>query len=239
MEYVTENDESCVAERRAVQPFSTVQVMIKRKIQTYISPSFTEDKLDGPSIDDVVDVFEDRIQNWVLEPAKRLVADNIHQVAGFCILLTYFEGIWPYVRGQSSRGPSRRSFVEAFSVVFRSGSIPKAVLEEVAGVLYVDARCGIFHDGMFRDHVFFGRLDKGEMRITTKKGRIESIVVDAPRFWAAVERHFKSFVAVLRDTASVDERRRFYRVCKDRWDWDGDPRVIGMANPTVSVRRDA
>jgi len=86
---------------------------------------------------------------------------------------------------------------------------------------------------MFRDHVFFGRLDKGEMRITAKKGRIESIVVDTSCFLAAVEWHFKSFVAVLRDTSLVDERRRFYSVCRDRWDWDADPRVIGMANPVV------
>ena len=147
--------------------------------------------------------------------------------------MTYFEGIWSYVHGQSSRNRSKRSFIEAFSEVFRSGSMPKTMLEQVAGVLYMDARCGFFHDGMFRDHVFFGKLDKGEMLITTKKGRVESIVVDSARFVRAVERHFKRFVATLRDTSSVDERKRFYDTCKDRWDWDGGPRVIGMANPVV------
>ena len=136
-------------------------VICDRIIQTNISPNYPEDKLDSPSFDDLVDVFEDRITNWVIEPAKRLASDEIYQVAGLCIALTYFERIWPYIQGRLSKGNSRKFFAEAFIDVFRPSRLPESLIHEVADVFYGDARCGFFHDGMFRDHIFFKSLDKG------------------------------------------------------------------------------
>ena len=40
-------------------------------MEDYISPSFKPDKLDKPSIDDLIDVFKDRTFNWLIEPANK------------------------------------------------------------------------------------------------------------------------------------------------------------------------
>ena len=40
----------------------------------YISPNFTFEKLEAPSYHDIVDVFEDRLLNWLIEPAHKLLS---------------------------------------------------------------------------------------------------------------------------------------------------------------------
>ena len=204
--------------------------MCDRIIRTYISPSFTEDKLENPTCDDLIDVFEDRIKNWVIEPAKCLVADETFQVAGICLLLTYFEGTWPYIQVEESKGKSERFFIEAFVDVFRPSGFSVEVMKKVARTLYGDAICGFFHDGMFRDHIFFKRLDKGELYITEYNKKIESIVVDSSRFCKAIERHFAKLIANLRDPSCVKQRTTFQKMCRSRWDCEGEARHIGMDN---------
>jgi hypothetical protein len=38
-----------------------------------ISPHFEDKKLDNPTLEDLIDVFEDRIRSWLLEPARALL----------------------------------------------------------------------------------------------------------------------------------------------------------------------
>jgi len=209
---------------------------------SYISPHFTQDKFDSPSLDDLIDVLEDRVCYWVLEPAKVLLEDPIRQVPGFLLLLTYFEGIWVYVQGCDSRGQSRKFFQEGFIDVFRCAGIGQYLLTSIAGVLYEDARCGFFHDGIFRDRIVFKRLEKGELLVTLPKrngqidetGEIESILVDTGRFSAAVERHFKGFLTCLRDPNKIEQRYKFERICQDKWRWD-EGTIIGLPDPTSKV----
>jgi hypothetical protein len=204
-------------------------------IRTYISPNFTQEKFDDPTCDDLIDVFEDRIRNWVIEPAKRLMSDDIYQVAGFSVVLTYFEGTWAYVQGQDSEHKSRSFFVDAFVDVFRPSGLSEDVLRGVADVLYRDARCGFFHDAVFRDRIYFKRLDKGEFYVTKSKKGIESIVIDSQRFCNAVERHFAQLIAVLRNPSSIGQRAKFEIICKAQWDYDGPGRVVGFPNPPEDV----
>lgn len=58
-----------------------------------ISPKYPDAKFDQLSVEDLIDVFEDRICFWVLQPAKSLLDTQHGQVAAFCLILTYFEGI--------------------------------------------------------------------------------------------------------------------------------------------------
>jgi hypothetical protein len=41
-----------------------------------ISPNFPDEKLYNPSLEDLIDVFEDRVRWWLLEPAQALAADS-------------------------------------------------------------------------------------------------------------------------------------------------------------------
>ena len=176
-----------------------------------ISPSYADTKFDKPSLDDLIDVFEDRVRHWVVKPAKSLFDAQHGQVAGFCLALTYFEGIWSYMEGRGSRGRSKAFFENGFVDVFRTTNLKETLLRRVARILYADARCGFFHDGMFRERIYFANLSQGEMLVTLPKkqgqvdedGEIQSLLIDPRRFFAAVERHFDCFVLSLRDSTNA------------------------------------
>jgi hypothetical protein len=200
-----------------------------------ISPHFPDEKLDHPSHDDLIDVFEDRVRYWLLEPAKRLLANEHGAIAAVGLLLTYFEAIWIYVEGQDSKNGSKRFFRLTFLDVFAASGVSKPFLEKVANLLYEDARCGFFHDGSFRDRIFFSDLACGELQITVpkkngqpdEKADIESVMIHPSRFYDAVDRHFRHYVAALRDHNQSDKRTKFERACRIKWDWESGPRVIG------------
>lgn len=205
-----------------------------------ISPSYPDTKFDNPSIDDLVDVFEDRIRHWVLQSAKGLMDTQHGQIAGFCLILTYFEGIWSYIEGGGSQGRSKEFFEKGFVEVFRTSNLKGKLLRRVGAILYADARCGFFHDGMFRERISFTSLAGGEMLVTLPKrqgqvdedGQIQSLLIDPWRFYSAVERHFERFISCLRDSKNAAERTKFRTAFKEQCDWETPGPVIGFAEPT-------
>jgi hypothetical protein len=202
-----------------------------------ISPHFSDSKLDKPSLDDLIDVFEDRVRNWLLEPAKRLLAIEHGQIAAVAILLMYFEAVRIYMDGRDSKNQSKKFFRHAFLDVFARSNVRMDLLERVANLLYADARCGFFHDGSFRDRIFISDLACSELQITLpkkngeidEKGEIESIMIHPARFYDVIDRHFTEYVSVLRDQNESARRARFEKACGIKWDWQGRPRVIGKA----------
>ena len=53
------------------------------KVTFAISPRFTAEKLNGATFDDLVEIFEDQMLGWLIEPANHLKSQ---QHAGFAIL---------------------------------------------------------------------------------------------------------------------------------------------------------
>jgi hypothetical protein len=204
-----------------------------------ISPHFPDSKFDAPSIDDFIDVFEDRVKFWVLQPAKDILELPNGQIAGFCLTLTYFEGIWTYLDGGHSDRNSGQFFVNGFADVFRGSQLSEALLRRVGGILYADARCGFFHDGMFRERIYFGEFSGPEMLITLPKikgsldetGEIQSILIHPGRFLGVVNRHFERYVDALRKPTNVTVRSRFTESFERQCDWKKSGPVIGIPDP--------
>lgn len=204
-----------------------------------ISPSYTDAKLDNPTIEDLIDVFEDRIRLWVLDAAKKLLDTQHGRIAGFSLSLTYFEGIWTYIEGRGSKGRSKEYFKNGFVEVFRGSQLKESLLCRVADILYADARCGFFHDGMFHERIYFTELSQAEMLVTLPKKQgqidedalIQSLLIDPQRFFSAVERHFNKFISVLRQPENTDARTKFRTAFKEQCDWEVIGAVIGIADP--------
>jgi hypothetical protein len=200
-----------------------------------ISPHFGADKLDAPDTEDLVDVFEDRIVFWVLAPSKELLRTEFGGLAAFALLLSYFEGFWAYSTGQTSKGHSKEFFVEGFVDVFRRSRLPEVALRTVADALYVDARCGFFHDGMYRGRMYFAATGH-DLLITLPRengvinllGQVQSVVVDPARCVAAVETHLSSFTSRLRNPANSSQRNRFVRAFRAMCDWTAPGPVVGI-----------
>jgi len=157
------------------------------EMETFISRNFKQEKLDDPEIDDLIDVLKDRVLNWLLEPARKLIAEKDGCFGALCLLLTYFEGVWTYLSGTDSKGKSKQYFRNAFLDVFSSSEYPPDLLRRVADTMYEDARCGFFHDGMLRDRIFLTELNQIDMLITLPRkpdgkvdinGQIKSILIE-------------------------------------------------------------
>jgi len=206
-------------------------------MDTFISPNYSQEKLDNPTMDDLIDVFKDRVLNWLFEPAKRLLIEKDGCFGVLCLLLTYFEGIWSYFTGVDSRGNSKRYFKDAFLDVFGQSGHTLDLLGRVAEILYEDARCGFFHDGMLRSRIYMVELDKHDMLITLPRkqdgsvdvnGKIQSVLIDPKYFMAAIERHFVDYLLCLRNPQQTLKRENFKRIAMEKWGYKGPGTVIGL-----------
>jgi hypothetical protein len=201
----------------------------------FISPHYGSEKLDCPEIDDIVDVYEDRVRHWVIEPAKLLATTEHGGPAAFCLLLTYFEGAWSYAVATSSSGQSKEYFKRGFADTFKASGLPEPLLLRVGQLLYEDGRCGFFHDGLFRGRIYFVEMNK-DIAITLPKrgdlldieGEIQSILIDIKRCILAVEKHFDTTISSLRDISNTSTRSKFIRFFKSQCDWEKLGPVVGI-----------
>ena len=203
---------------------------------TQISPNFPHDKIENASTEDFIDVLEDRVVHWLLKPAKLLLDAPHGQIPAVSLLLSYFEAHAIYLKGQDSLNQSKRFFREGFVDVFTSPKHGQAFLERVADLLYGQARCGFFHDGIFREKVMFRDDLPGEFVVTVPQrngkpdegGPIESVVINPRRFLNALVLHFADYVERLRDAAQTDARANFRRAVDIKWSPSTPGPIIGM-----------
>lgn len=193
--------------------------------ESLISPNYGAAKLDLPTIEDLVDVFEDRVTGWLFSPIRALLPRPSMWVPALGLSLTYFEPIASYRRGEESHGASGEFFREGFVDVFRSSEHDPALLDRIASVLYQDARCGFFHDAMLRDRIYVGTASDSPLHVTVPlrdgapdpEAEIQSVLIELNRFMEYVEGHFTSYLARLRDSSNVEEREAFSRACEVKW----------------------
>lgn len=197
--------------------------LVRREIG--ISPNFSGEKLHNPTLEDLVDVFEDRMRFWLLEPAKALAPRPHGQVASLNLLLTYFEGVWGYIQGRDNSGSSEIFFTDCFVEVFNSCGLSPDLLRRIGEILFEDGRDGFLHDAFFRRRIFFGNVPGGclQAEVPLKRGfpdetgDIRSITVDVEGFLAYVEGHFKRLILSLRDPLQKDLRSSFRQTCEEKW----------------------
>ena len=113
----------------------TRPVMSQEKIAQSISPNYTSEKLEDPSIEDKIDVFEDRMKGWLFAPMKKLLGQPHDRIASLCLQTTYFEGIWSYLVGKKSQGHSKEFFINGFYDVFKITRQHEGLLKKAAQIL--------------------------------------------------------------------------------------------------------
>lgn len=188
-------------------------------LKSFISPNFPAEKLETGKIEDWIDVFEDRITNWIFKQARALLSVPDSEYAITQLLVPYFESITMYIKGEDSRGKSRQFFKEGFKTVFSSPKNPEHILLRIADVLYEDARCGFFHDNMIRSKIFFADapLAPGPVHANLPKvngrtdfgGNISAIIINAEEFLDEVKSHFRTYINQLRDKNNHNLREKF------------------------------
>lgn len=205
-------------------------------MQHFISPSFTHEKLEAPTYADLVDVFEDRVRNWLLLPARKLLDTPNAEIAAVGLLVSYFEGIEIYITGEDSRNKSAEFFARGFQRVFKVQGQDPEFSRKIAEAIYAQARCGFAHDGMFRNRVFFSRVHPKPILVTWPRingvfnisGQVESIVINPPRFYDSIETHLNRYVKELREATDGETKCGFEAAVALKWGLDEPDRWIGL-----------
>jgi hypothetical protein len=208
--------------------------MPKRKILNFISPSFTHEKLESPTYEDLLDVFEDRVRNWFLLPASKLLETRNCDIAAVALLSNYFESIEIYISGEDSQRRSAKFFARGFGRVFAVQN--QKLSAKIAAVIYDRTRCGFAHDGIFRNRVFFSFARPDPILVTWPKkdgvfvesGELESIVINPTRFYESIQLHFDRYMKRLREGADTGAGRGFLKAVSLKWALGEADRAVGM-----------
>jgi hypothetical protein len=152
--------------------------------------------------------------------------------------LGHFEPSAIYRRGEDSRGQSKSFFRAGFNKVLAEGAVVQNPFW-VASLTYFTRRlaAGLFHEGMLREHIFFGNNPEGELMITLpcvegkidESGPIKSVLIHPDKFYVVVERDIREYVNSLRDLSNVGLRENFKRAVDLRWKINEPDGIIGMS----------
>jgi hypothetical protein len=140
-----------------------------------------------------IQIYEDRVDGWFLQHARKLLGDGNADYVVLQIALAQVEGMQQFREGKSSEKGSRPCFVRALRRLFSLKKNTKADLEAFYGAV----RCGLFHDGFTKGVVFVSRTFTEPM--TIQKGYI---FVNAEKFLGHVVEDLKNYVSALR--AGID-----------------------------------
>lgn len=205
-------------------------------IKHFISPNFTHEKLEAPSYEDIVDVFEDRMVNWLLMPARKLLDVPHGGVAAVALATNYIEGIEIYISGKDSKGKSPKFFRRGYKRIFAPVSGLAYMQDAIANALYDTLRCGFAHDAMFRYGIHFSNVRKDAFTITWSKkdgkfdpdGKLLSAIINPHRFMECIELHFKEYVKELRATEPTQAKVNFQAAVEIKWQLDSPGPLVGM-----------
>jgi len=209
---------------------------MRHKTLHFISPSYTHRKLEPPFFRDVVDVFEDRMLNWLVKPAKALLKVPNGDVPAVALATNYFEGIEIYIAGRDSKGQSEKFFARGFKRVFPSFSGPEYLRAAVHSSFYKLLRCGFAHDAMFRDGIYFSSVRKEPITVSWPRtngvfdsdGKLEAAIINPRTFVESVEKHLTDYIRELRRTADSEVKSNFLKAVEVKWHLSGRERNLGM-----------
>jgi hypothetical protein len=203
-------------------------------MEEFLSPSFRHDKLENPTFEDLVDVFEDLWKKHVLVPCEMLLRFPHGDVAAMTVLSPYFEAIWIHLSGEDSDKNSKKFFVKGFSQVFKSDS---PGLNKAAEAIYEHVRCGLAHEGALRRKVHYSREGAKAFFLTYPKkpsgelnfeAPVVSIILNPYRVYEGVKMHFEDYVRELRSTSDKSKRDAFKKTCERLWGIGENDNIVGM-----------
>lgn len=203
-------------------------------MESQLSPNFKHDKLESPSLLDLIDVFEDTWKHFIFLPAELLLKTPYGEIAAMIVLSSYFELMQSYTTGQDSDGKSKDFFIKGFCQVFKSDSDG---IEEAAKAIYKYIRCGLTHEGMVGHKVNYSNLGVKPFILTYPKksdgtldlsAGVTSIIINPRLIYEGTKLHFDKYVSVLRTTKDKKIIEAFEVSVKRLWGLDSGENIIGM-----------
>lgn len=203
-------------------------------MEAALSPSYSHEKLENPSLNDLVDVFEDLWRHCFFAPLDLLLKTPNGDIAAMTVLCSYFEAIGGYMSGENTNRRAREFFVKSFCLVFHSNS-PE--IHKAAEAIYKNIRCGLAHDGMLSHKVNYSRAGTKAFFLTYRKmpdasldiaAGMVSIIVNPLRMYQGVLHHFDEYVRALREGKNQVLVEAFKKTVERQWALGTSENIIGM-----------
>lgn len=169
-----------------------------------VSPNFDLSKVETGGIEDKIDVYEDRIKGWFLEPA-RILEEKGSGHAGFAILLlavSFVEGYGILLRGEDSQRQSKIFFKAGLREMFKGLETrhSQKIVDKALNGIYEQIRCGLAHYGMTKEKVTLSGDYQNPIDVVFDANKnITHIMVNPHRFLDKMEESLGEYIERLRD----------------------------------------
>ena len=159
-----------------------------------------------------ISVYEDRINGWFLDFARKLTKEKNSEFIVLMICMNYLEGNQQFREGRVSKNEeSTKMLKKALERIFPEGS------EETLNHFIDKVRHGLFHDGMTRKGALL-KYDLGTPFFPVTFGDEKWIYLDPSLVLKEIEIDFESYIKVLRNKDNKEERENFEKHYKERYE---------------------
>jgi len=122
---------------------------------SWVSPNYKYSNWIVADTDKKIEIFQDRVNGWMLDIAKQCNEIPHSGFAVLSIILSYFEMIGAFNKGDTDHTGSNE-FKDGIRLVFQEFKNHDSEL----GELYRLCRCGMYHIGMVREGILLDNYDK-------------------------------------------------------------------------------
>lgn len=170
------------------------------------------DKILDNDIEVKISIYEDRVNGWFLDFARKLTKEKNSEFVVLMICVNYLEGNQQFREGRtSSKGKSTEVLKRALKRIFPNTN------ENILNYLIDKVRHGLFHDGMTKK----GALLKYGLSVpffTFKTNEGEWITLDPSLFLKEVQKDFEEYIYILKNKENKIERENFEKHYIERYE---------------------
>jgi len=152
-------------------------------------------KLNPHDAFDKITIYERQVKGWFLKEGDKLIRYK-NQNKGFIVLmicLSYFEGVEEYKTGQSSQNRSRQFFRNSIERIY-----PEQFSQNQLDELYVEGRCGLFHNGMVRGQIVIRNSFTKSIEFDNQR-----IKISPKKLLRDIKNDFENFITFLRQNQNA------------------------------------
>ncbi len=190
----------------------------------YVSPEFSNkiitlksekmpyeiDKILDKNIETKILIYEDRINGWFLDFAKKLTNEANSEFLVLMICVNYLEGNQQFREGKTSQNESTKILEKALKRIFPT------IEEKILNDFINKVRHGLFHDGMTRKGILL-RYGLSVPFFTFNDGE-EWVMLDPSLILKEIRIDFESYINILKNEDNKKERENFEKHYNERYE---------------------